>query len=140
MVSFDVTSLFSNVPLTYTINLILDKMYPTCLSVCHNELRNQLCEKCRKRRNFETLLRVATSETHFIFDEKMYIQHNDVAMGIPLAPVIAEIFMSHLEKTVMDRLGKSGVREWYRYVNDTLILTERSTNLFSFSICVLFDQ
>jgi hypothetical protein len=129
MVSFDVTSLFTNVPLTYTINLILDKMYPTCLSVCNNELRSQLCEKCRKRRDFETLLRVATSETHFTFDNKMYIQHNGVAMGAPLAPIIADIFMSHLEETLMDRLVQSGVCEWYRYVDDTFILMEPDTNV-----------
>ncbi len=49
MVSFDVKSLFTNVPLTYTIELVLDKMYPTCSSVCQNKQRSRFCEKCRKR-------------------------------------------------------------------------------------------
>jgi hypothetical protein len=71
MVSFDVTSLFTNVPLAFTINLILDKIYPTCILVCENESRSQLCEKCRKRIDFAALLRAATSETHFLFDGKM---------------------------------------------------------------------
>jgi hypothetical protein len=124
MVSFDVKSLFTNVPLAFTINLILDKIYPTCLCVCKNESRSQLCEKCRKRTDFATLLRVATSETHFIFDGKMYIQHNGVAMGAPLAPVIADIFMSHMEQALMNQLRQSGVCEWYRYVDDTFVLLE----------------
>ncbi|CAM4979264.1 unnamed protein product [Rotaria socialis] len=59
----------------------------------------------------------------------MYVQHNGVAMGAPLAPVIADIFLSHLEETLMDRLVKSGVCEWFRYVDDTFILIEPNTNI-----------
>jgi hypothetical protein len=129
MVSFDVKSLFTNVPLAYTIKLILDKMYPTCSSVCQHKRRSLLCEKCRKRRDFDTLLKTATSETNFIFNNKMYVQHNGVAMGAPLAPVIADIFMSHLEETLMDRLVQSGVHEWFRYVDDTFILLEPTTKI-----------
>ena len=114
MVSFDVKSLFTNVPLTYTIDPILDKTYPTCSSICQSKQRSRLRGKCRKRRNFDTLLRAATSETHFIFDNKMYVQHNGVAIGAPLAPILADIFMSHLEDTLMDRLVNSGVCEWFR--------------------------
>ncbi|CAF4737377.1 unnamed protein product [Rotaria sp. Silwood1] len=57
----------------------------------------------------------------------MYVQHNGVAMGAPLAPIIADIFMSHLEETLMDRLKESGVCEWYRYVDDTFVLIEPIT-------------
>jgi hypothetical protein len=77
--------------------------------VCENESRSQLCEKCRKRIDFAALLRAATSETHFLFGGKMYIQHHGVAMGAPLAPIIADIFMSHVEQTLMDQHRQSGV-------------------------------
>jgi len=93
MVSFDVKSLFKNVPLTYNIELILDKTYPTCLSVYRSKQRSCLCGKYRKQRDCDTLLRAATSKTHFIFDKKMYVPHNGVAMDAPLAPVIADMFM-----------------------------------------------
>ena len=129
MVSFDVVSLFTKVPLTYTINLILDKMYPTCSSICKYEQRSRLCVKCKNRSNFEQLLRIATSQTHFIFDNKMYVQHNGVAMGAPLAPIIADIFMSHLEETLMDRLKQNGICEWHRYVDDTFVLVEPTTKI-----------
>jgi hypothetical protein len=127
MISFDVTSLFTKVPLTYTIDLILDRMFPTCSSICTYKQRSRLCVQCRKRRDLEQLLRTATSKTHFMFDNKMYVQHNGVAMGAPLAPIIADIFMSHLEETLMDRLKQSGVCEWYRYVDDTFVLVEPTT-------------
>ncbi|CAF1678176.1 unnamed protein product, partial [Adineta ricciae] len=109
MISFDVTSLFTKVPLTYTIDMILDKMYPKCSLSCTYKQRKRLCVECRNRRDFEHLLHLATSKTHFTFDKKMYVQHNGVAMGAPLAPIIADIFMSHLEDKLMDRLKEIGV-------------------------------
>ena len=129
MVSFDVTSLFTNVPLTYTINYILDQVYPTCRKNCQHLPMTKKCTECRARKDFETLLRTATSETHFTFDKKMYVQHNGVAMGAPLAPVMADIFMAHLETTLMDELTSIGVCEWHRYVDDTFVLVQPGTEV-----------
>ncbi|CAF1469943.1 unnamed protein product [Rotaria sordida] len=59
----------------------------------------------------------------------MYVQHNGVAMGAPLAPVIADIFMTYLETTLMDKLTQLGVCEWYRYekycIKDVLIAQQK---------------
>lgn len=129
MVSFDVTSLFTNVPLTYTITYILDRMYPVCQVNCQHLPTTRKCTACRARKDFESLLRTATSETHFTFDNKMYVQHNGVAMGAPLAPVMADIFMAHLETTLMDELASIGVCEWHRYVDDTFVLVQPGTNV-----------
>ena len=131
MVSFDVTSLFTNIPLAFTIDFILDQLYPTCLkNCCWLKLpRTEQCIKCKRRVDFKTLLETATSKTHFTFNNKMYIQHNGVAMGAPLAPVIADIFMSLLETTLMDKLMDVGVCEWYRYVDDTFVLLNPGTNV-----------
>ncbi|CAF1510868.1 unnamed protein product, partial [Adineta steineri] len=129
MVSFDVTSLFTKVPLNDTINLILNQMYPKCPEKCKTEKRTDLCKQCRNRWDFNHLLQLATSETHFIFNNKMYVQHDGVAMGAPLAPVIADIFMSYLENSLMDDLKKIGVCEWFRYVDDTFVLIEPKTKV-----------
>ena len=59
----------------------------------------------------------------------MYMQHNDVAMGAPLAPVIADIFMAHAETTLTDELKNIGVCEWYRYVDDTFVLVDPDTKV-----------
>ncbi|CAF3224949.1 unnamed protein product [Rotaria socialis] len=72
--------------------------------------------------DFEQLLRIATSKTHFTFNNKLYIQHSGVAMGAPLAPTIADVFMTNLETTLMDKLINAGVCEWHRYVDDTFVL------------------
>lgn len=54
MVSFDVTSLFTKVPLTFIINYILDRMYSPCSSPFAG--RTKKCMVCRRRPYFETLL------------------------------------------------------------------------------------
>ncbi|CAF2030590.1 unnamed protein product, partial [Rotaria magnacalcarata] len=59
----------------------------------------------------------------------MYIQHNGVAMGSPLAPVIADIFMGHLEETLMEQLKMIGIHHWYRFVDDTFVLMNPTTNI-----------
>ena len=50
-------------------------------------------------------------------------------MGAPLAPVIADIFMAHFEKSLMNDLERVGVCDWYRYVDDTFVLLRPNTNI-----------
>ena len=129
MVSFDVKSLFTSVPLPYTIKLILDELYPKCQSTINNPSKNCVCSMCHRRSDFHKLLCAATSDVQFIFNGNTHIQHNGVAMGAPLAPVIADIFMAHMEKSLMDQLERIGVCEWHRYVDDTFVLLEPWTNI-----------
>ena len=41
---------------------------------------------------------IATSQSHFIFNGSVYEQIDGVAMGSPLAPVLANLFMGHHER------------------------------------------
>ena len=129
MVSFDVSSLFSNVPLSFTIELILDRLYPACAINCKDKPRTRQCKECYRREEFRILLNAVTSDTQFIFNGNIYVQHNGVVMEVPLAPIIADVFMAELETTLMDRLEQKGVREWHRYVDDTFVLVEPDTNV-----------
>ena len=107
MISFDVVSLFTSVPLDFTIELILDKVYKDKLiktKLSHDEMK-ELLETC-------------TKEMHFSFNGIIYRQRDGVAMGSPLGPVLANIFMVELEKTLVPQL-QDQVLLWYRYVDDT---------------------
>ena len=107
MVSFDVVSLFTNVPLDFTINLILDKVYR------EKAIRTKL-----EREELKKLLEICTKEMHFSFNGAIYKQINGVAMGSPLGPVIANICMAELEKVIIPQLGDK-ISLWQRYVDDT---------------------
>ena len=61
---------------------------------------------------------------HFSFDGNIYRQVNGVAMGSPLGPVIANIFMVELEKKVIPTISDK-VSLWYRYVDDTFTFVKK---------------
>ena len=109
MCSFDFSSLFTNVPLDETIHICLDKLYsrPDPLKLPRPVLRN--------------LLEFATKKSHFLFDGQYYDQIDGVAMGSPLGPVLANIFMCHFEeKWVFNASVHPSF--WYRYVDGTFTM------------------
>ena len=89
MVSFDVSNLFTNVPLDFTINLILKKVY-----------EQKLVKTKLKKSELKELLEICTKEMHFTLDDKVYQQTDGVCMGSPLGPVLANVFMVYLEETI----------------------------------------
>ena len=61
---------------------------------------------------------------HFSFNGTIYRQVDGVAMGSPLGPVIANVFMVELEKTLVPQLEDT-VSLWYRYVDDTFTFIKK---------------
>ena len=64
------------------------------------------------------LLHLCTKKVHFIFNGEIHIQTDGVAMGIPLGPELANIFMVELEKIIIPKLDKE-VKLWKRFVDET---------------------
>lgn len=113
MVSFDVTSLFTNVRLQYTIDVILRKIYD-----------EKLINTNIPKKEMKALLLLCTKNVHFTFNGETYQQIDGVAMGSPLGPVIAGIFMVELENTLVPTLSDS-LLFWKRYVDDTLCFVKK---------------
>ena len=65
MISFDVVSLFTNVPLAFTIDYILDQLYPTCPTNCVQLSKCKQCVECKRRIDFQTLLEIAYIKNTF---------------------------------------------------------------------------
>ena len=114
LVSFDVKSLFTNVPLNKTIQVILDRVYN----------KKQITTTLKKR-TLKKLILDTCSKTAFSFGGTIYEQKDGVSMGASLGPVLANIIMTELERVVVDRLIQSGTIKFYaRYVDDTLLLVK----------------
>ena len=84
--SLDVDSLFTNIPLDETIGICIDSLYKD----------DENTPKIPKD-VFRNLLTVATKESFFMFNNKFYKQIDGVAMGSPLGPALANIFMCNFE-------------------------------------------
>ena len=82
MSSFDVTGLFTCIPLDETINICLDFLFAET-DLVMNLTRIQL----RKMFHF------ALKENHFLLADKIYNQIDGVAMGSSLCPVMAYIYL-----------------------------------------------
>ena len=118
VVSFDVESLFTNIPLEECRAVdYIPKGNPD-LQLTKSELRN--------------LFNFATAKTHFLFKGSFFGQIDGVAMGSPLAPVLANLFMGHHERIWLENYKASSILFYRRYVDDTFCLfdTEHDATLF----------
>jgi hypothetical protein len=129
MLSFDIISLFTKVPLNQTIDIILEKLYGkkhTC--IFSKEPKDTWCQNCKQRFEMKYLLEMATKETHFLFNDKIYCQRNGIAMGSPLGPLFADLYVNYLENKFMKRINTNGVVYYKRFVDDTFTLVHKNTD------------
>ena len=112
IVSFDVESLFTNIPVLETIEIIVKRAFPGRTRKFHGMSKETLRE----------LLLICTTESHFIFNGCYYDQIDGVSMGSPLGPTFANFFIDNLENQIMTTLKRYGVKVWLRYVDDTFVV------------------
>ena len=73
MASFDVKSLFTNIPLEETISIIINELFQN-KEVLEVKLENSGDIVYYNRTDFKSFLDLATLENHFIFNEDIYCQ------------------------------------------------------------------
>ena len=87
MASLDVDSLFTNIPLYETIDICADLLFRD----------NPIVDGLNKS-EFKQLLTLATTESFILFNGSYYRQIDGVAMGSPLGPTLANIFLGYNEE------------------------------------------
>ena len=105
MCSFDVSSLFTNVFLEETIKICSDAL---------ND--NSDLQLLIPKDVYVELMKSATSSIEFSFNNTMYKQTDGVAMGSPLGPALANIFVGYYEEKIFSQTQKSPT--YFRYVGD----------------------
>ena len=107
LVSYDVSSLFTNVSLDETIEILVNRAFS-------NNWCNTTHNLALTRTDLVDLLNVATKGQLFQFNRALYEQTDGAALG----PLLANVFMSSIEDT-LERQEK--LPSFYRrYVDDTL--------------------
>ena len=107
LVSYDVSSLYTNVPLDESIELISNKVYSA----------DSLATPPFPKKVFVQLLKFSTSGL-FMYKNNLFRQVDGVAMGSPLGPSIANFFLGHLEEKKLFTNGNINPKLYVRYVDD----------------------
>lgn len=130
LISFDVESLFTNVPIDETIEIIKNTFFT--LKNNSNKIRANAKDDSRyegkldnmKFEVFEKLYRKCLQESIFMFNNKLFKQINGVSMGNKLGPTTSDFFMNDFENKHMEQLRYLGVKHWFRYVDDTFVIVK----------------
>ena len=67
------------------------------------------------------LLEFCLKNTYFSFQDQFYEQVEGAAMGSPVSPIIANLYMEHLEQKAL-RTAPNPPRFWCRFVEDTFVI------------------
>ena len=116
IMSYDVNALFTSIPIQPAVNIIKKHLEEdkelhlrTTITVMHISCLLQFCLR----------------NTYFSFQGRFYEQTEGVAMGSPISPIVANLFMEDLEVQVIKTSPSSPVL-WKRFVDDTFTIIKKA--------------
>ena len=115
MVSYDVEALFISVPVEAAISIIRKLLED-------KELHQRTAMSVNQ---ITCLLKFCLNTTYFTFKGKIYEQVKGAAMGCPLSPIVASLFMEDLETKAL-ATAPSTLKIWKRLVDDTFTIIQKA--------------
>ena len=111
--SYDVSALFTSVPIDPALNIIKDLL----------DKDTTLKERTvMEVGDIILLLEFCLKNTYFSFQCQFYEQVEGAAMGSPVSPIVANLYMEYLVQKALSTAPTPTPKFWSRYVDDTFVI------------------
>ena len=124
LVSFDVKSLFTSIPLQLALQ---------CTETAILQSTNPLP---LPKEDIMDLLNFCLMSTYFQYNGKHYKQLHGTAMGSPVSVVVAEIVMQNIEESALSTCRQT-IPLWLRYIDDTFTREDEENGKLPFLDCMV---
>ena len=116
IISYEVSALFTSIPVTSALPIIKNKL----------EQDKELYKRTPMSiNNILGLLEFYLCNTYFLFQGHFYEQIKGAAMGSPVSPVVANLYVEYFENRALTSAVNPS-RLWKRYVDDTCVIIKQS--------------
>ena len=114
MTSFNVKALFTSVPVVPSIHIVQQKLVQDSTLPQRSNMSIQ---------QIVILLELCLKNTYFLFQGKFYKQVQGAAIGSPISPLIANLFMEEFEVKALSSCPHPPSL-WLQFVDDTFVTTK----------------
>ena len=115
IMSYDVSALFTSIPIEPAINIIEKHLKED--TDLHNRTNMKL-------QHIISLLIFCLNNSYFSFQGRFYKQTEGAAMGSPICPIVANLFMEDLEVQAI-KISSTPPALWKRFVDDTFTIIKK---------------